>query len=127
MPWVSETTTSFSAFIAAATAPAAVSALTLRRPPALSRAIVAMQGIESACTSSCSSRAFTLVTSPTSPRSMRRPSGPWRNVFSANSTLLDSECSPIASQPWLWMKFTMNLFTWLHSTCSAIARVRSSV
>ena len=44
MPWVSETTTSFSAFIAAATAPAAVSALTLSLPPAWSRAIVAMHG-----------------------------------------------------------------------------------
>ena len=44
MPWVSETTTSFSAFMAAATAPAAVSALTLSRLPAASRAIVAMHG-----------------------------------------------------------------------------------
>src|SRR5436190_352209 len=40
MPCVSETTMSFSAFIAAATAPAAVSALTFSRLPASSRAFV---------------------------------------------------------------------------------------
>ena len=41
--------------------------------------------------------------------------------------MLASECRPIASQPWLWMKLTMNRLIWLHSTCSAIASVRSSV
>ncbi len=70
MPWVSLTTTSLSARIAAATAPAAVSALTLSfSPVSASMPMVLMTGIASAWTSSWSMRRLTSVTCPTWPRS----------------------------------------------------------
>ena len=128
MPWVSETTTSFSAFIAAATAPAAVSALTFSFPPAWSRAIVAMHGDRVGLHQQLQQPRvdalhFADQAEVDPPAVLAREVG----LLGEQHDAARASAGPSPRSPGDWMKLTMNLLIWLHSTCSAIASVRSSV
>lgn len=127
MPWVSLTTTSFSAFTAAATIPAALSALTFSFPPALSRATGAITGILPAVQSVVRRLSFTLSTVPTNPRSSFLPFSPGKRRVVAFRTQLLWECSAMGSHSSSVSTSHMGLLTSFMRVCSTILRVGSSV